>query len=75
MKAATRAGQTNITDYFDVKSLSDSVDNEPVLKSENNRMCDQTPSASVAPLLERLYESAKKITKDCVKMLTVMIKQ
>ena len=58
MKASSLPGQQKITDYFE-NSLSDFTDQNGQMKEKINTLCGNNKSASVRPILRKIFEDAE----------------
>ena len=59
MKSARSPTQTCISDYFHVE-ISEAINNEEMTRTEVNKVCGNEKTQSVAPIMELLFENAKK---------------
>ena len=59
MKASSLPGQQKITDYFE-NSLSDFIDQNGQMKEKINTLCGNNKSASVRPILRKIFENAER---------------
>lgn len=53
-------GQTKITDYVDINTLSDEIDDNEIIRENVNQQCGQEKSSSVAPILKKLLANAEQ---------------
>ena len=59
MKSARSPTQTFISDYYHVE-ISAAINNQEMLRTEVNKICGNEKTQSVAPIMELLFENAKK---------------
>ena len=56
---AKAPGQTLITDFFDIKSLTNAIDSNEIVRNCLNDSCGKERSLTVRPILQRLIENAE----------------
>ena len=59
MNASALPGQRKITDYFE-NTISDFVDQNDQIKEKINTLCGNKKSASVRPILRKIFENAER---------------
>ncbi|CAB4013594.1 Hypothetical predicted protein, partial [Paramuricea clavata] len=59
MNASALPGQRKITDYFE-NTISDFVDQNDQIKENINTLCGNKKSASVRPILRKIFENAER---------------
>ena len=62
LKSASKPGQTRITDFFDIDTFSNSVDDIVFIRQNVNKSLGLEEESTVAPILKLLYSNAVKNT-------------